>query len=203
MATANQFADNLRREMKARNLSELDLEKLSGVKQQNINRYLNGVHKPGAAKIAALAKALDVSPAVLLGNGSGPGRAASVLRLPVLGQVPAGPPGTGEYHYPTFFDFAARFGKDGLFMLRVRGTSMAGAAILPGDHVVVRPDRSPPPGVIVVAKVDGEATVKRLRKKGRLWELEADPPDAHPPIPLDPAKRNDVLGVVVGVVRTV
>ena len=55
------------------------------------------------------------------------------------------------------------------FMLRVQGDSMVEAAILDGDLIVVRPQRSAENGEIVVAMLDGEATVKRFyREPGRI-----------------------------------
>jgi repressor LexA len=55
------------------------------------------------------------------------------------------------------------------FMLRVQGDSMIEAAILDGDLIMVRPQRIARDGEIVVAMLDGEATVKRyFREDGRI-----------------------------------
>ncbi|MBC5799024.1 MAG: transcriptional repressor LexA [Candidatus Eremiobacteraeota bacterium] len=90
--------------------------------------------------------------------------------LPIVGKVAAGTPITavenveGEFVVPTEL---AR--KDGTFMLRVQGESMVDAAILDGDLIVVAPQADAASGEIVVAMVDGEATVKRFfREKGRI-----------------------------------
>jgi repressor LexA len=54
-------------------------------------------------------------------------------------------------------------------MLRVQGESMIDAAILDGDLIVVSPQPDATNGEIVVALVDGEATVKRFyREAGRI-----------------------------------
>ena len=54
-------------------------------------------------------------------------------------------------------------------MLRVKGDSMIDAAILDGDLIVVAPQPHAHNGEIVVAMVDGEATVKRFyREAGRI-----------------------------------
>jgi len=96
-------------------------------------------------------------------------------------------------------DSLARLGCD--FALRVQGTSMIGAGILPGDLVLVRRDSAPPDGGIVVALIGDEATVKRLfREPGRVV-LQAENPD-FPPIVIDassPPAR--ILGRVMGVYR--
>lgn len=93
------------------------------------------------------------------------------LVVPVLGRVAAGVPITaqedveGEFVLP--MDFAPR-GSD-VFMLRVQGDSMIEAAILDGDLILVRSQRTAENGEIVVAMLDGEATVKRFyREAGRI-----------------------------------
>ena len=50
-------------------------------------------------------------------------------------------------------------------MLRVQGDSMVEAAILDGDLILVRPQRTAENGEIVVAMLDGEATVKRFYRE--------------------------------------
>ncbi len=90
--------------------------------------------------------------------------------LPIVGRVAAGTPITavenldGEFVVPS--DLAR---KNGTFMLRVQGESMIEAAILDGDLIVVAPQPDAATGEIVVAMVDGEATVKRFfRENGRV-----------------------------------
>jgi repressor LexA len=62
-----------------------------------------------------------------------------------------------------------RAGSEKLFALRVRGESMKDAGILPDDIVVVRVQPNANPGDIVVALVEGEATVKTLRlRRGKI-----------------------------------
>jgi repressor LexA len=88
---------------------------------------------------------------------------------------------------------------EGLFALRVRGESMQGAGILPGDVVVVRRQSTASPGDIVVALVGEEATVKRLRRvRGRAELHPANPAFA----PIVPAQGElAILGVVIEVRR--
>lgn len=90
--------------------------------------------------------------------------------LPIVGKVAAGLPITatenleGEYVVP-----AELARKPGTFMLRVQGDSMVDAAILDGDMIVVSPQPDARNGEIVVAMVEGEATVKRFfREAGRV-----------------------------------
>jgi repressor LexA len=91
--------------------------------------------------------------------------------LPIVGKVAAGVPITaaenleGDFLLPSGFVPRA----SDAFMLRVQGDSMVEAAILDGDLIVVRPKRTAENGEIVVAMLDGEATVKRYyREPGRI-----------------------------------
>ncbi|MEO6593894.1 MAG: transcriptional repressor LexA [Planctomycetota bacterium] len=69
-----------------------------------------------------------------------------------------------------------------LFALRVRGDSMA-PEMLEGDLLIVRRQPRAEHGDIVIAMVDGEATVKRLRLvRGRV-ELHASNPRFRPIVP--------------------
>ena len=120
----------------------------------------------------------------------------SAVRIPVLGRVPAGGPLEGELLLDPDL-----VGEGEVFSLRVKGDSMTGAHICDGDHVLVRSQARAEDGEIVVAVIDGEATVKRFRRwKGKV-RLEAANP-AYPPIVVPvgaPSFR--IAGKVVGVYR--
>ncbi|GAB4364388.1 MAG: transcriptional repressor LexA [Deltaproteobacteria bacterium] len=127
---------------------------------------------------------------------------AAPRRVPLLGQVPAGPPREAiERAGEEILLDPSLAGEGEIFALRVIGDSMTGAHICEGDYVVVRVQEGAADGEIVVAVVDGEATVKRLRRGDGSALLEAANP-AYPPIPL-PAEGSSVriAGKVVGVFR--
>ncbi len=126
------------------------------------------------------------------------------VRVPVLGRIPAGSPreAVEEAEGELLLD-PGLTGEGEIFSLRVKGDSMTGAHIREGDYVVVRAQADARDGDIVVAVIDGEATVKRLTfRRGKL-RLEAENP-AYPPIvvpPESPAFR--IAGKVVGVYRKI
>ena len=114
-------------------------------------------------------------------------------QIPVVGVVTAGLPilavenqeGTMPWH------------ESGCFALRVRGDSMINAGILDGDKVVVRPQSTADNGQIVVARIEDEATVKRLlRKNGEIWLM----PENEHYAPID-GTHAEIIGIVKGVVR--
>ncbi len=88
--------------------------------------------------------------------------------------------------------------RDATYLLKVKGESMKDAGIVEGDMVVVERTNNPKVGEIVIAEVDGEWTMKFLRKKGSAYYLEAANdryPDIHPEGELT------IAAVVRGVVR--
>ena len=120
-----------------------------------------------------------------------------VDRVPVVGDVAAGSPILAEECIDEYlpFDTGGRSGE--YFALRVRGESMLGAGILPGDLVVVHRQQTASNGEIVVALLGDEATVKRLsRRNGHVWLLPEN--ENYSPIDGDGAS---LLGKVSAVVR--
>ena len=95
--------------------------------------------------------------------------------MPIVGKVAAGVPITatenveGQLVLPAS---AAR--RPGTFMLRVSGDSMIEAAILDGDLLVVSPQPDAKNGEIVVAMIDGEATVKRFYREADRIRLQPE-----------------------------
>jgi repressor LexA len=118
--------------------------------------------------------------------------------MPVVGKVAAGVPITAQENIEGEFVLPASFTRtsDG-FMLRVQGDSMIDAAILDGDLIVVRPQRNANNGEIVVAMVEGEATVKRFYKEDGRVRLQPENPA------MEPIYASDVtiVGRVEAVVR--
>jgi repressor LexA len=96
--------------------------------------------------------------------------AVASVTLPVVGRVAAGIPITATENVEDHFVLPAAWTpRNGGFLLRVKGDSMVDAAILDGDLIVVEPRPSAENGEIVVAMIDGEATVKRFyRESGRI-----------------------------------
>lgn len=119
--------------------------------------------------------------------------------VPVVGRIAAGGPVLAEQVVDDVFPLPRQLVGDGeLFLLRVVGDSMIEAAICDGDWVVVRRQPTSENGEIVAAMIDGEATVKTLKRSdGRQWLLPQN--SAYEPIPGDEAQ---ILGRVVSVLRS-
>ena len=88
-------------------------------------------------------------------------------------------------------------GNGNLYLLQVRGDSMIDAAILDGDWVAMRRQPNAENGVIIVAMINDEATVKTLRRVAdRAWLMLQNP--VYDPIP---AQKAEILGKVATVLR--
>lgn len=95
--------------------------------------------------------------------------------LPIVGTVRAGLP------EPAIEDISGYYSVDptwikgtGCYFLRVRGDSMIDAGILDGDLAIIQPQPSAENGQIVVAMVDGEATLKRFFREPDCIRLQPE-----------------------------
>jgi repressor LexA len=84
------------------------------------------------------------------------------------------------------------------FALEVKGDSMVGRLIAPGDLVVIEPRAEPRAGDVVVALIDGESTLKTYLIRGGKPYLKAENP-RYPD--LYPAHELVVQGVMVALIR--
>jgi SOS regulatory protein LexA len=127
-----------------------------------------------------------------------PGSIGAPARL--LGTVEAGFPSPAEEELADTLslDDLLIENPDATFLLKVSGDSMSGAGILPGDMVLVDKGQSPKSGDIVIAEVDGEWTMKYLKKRGQGAVLVPANPKYQP---IRPKRELRIAGVVTAVVR--
>ena len=120
--------------------------------------------------------------------------------VPLLGIVEAGFPSPAEEELidTMSLDEYLIENKEASYILRVKGDSMIDAGIREGDLVIVERTNAPRVGDIVIAEVDGEWTMKYLRKRGdRLYLAPANPRYK----PIVPKEELKVVAVVTAVVR--
>ncbi len=130
-----------------------------------------------------------------------PGGATDLLPLSVLGRVAAGQPlgadiGLDQQYWLDRRLFALR--PD--YLLKVQGDSMIDDGILDGDLVGVRRAADARDGQTVVARIDGELTIKRLQRQQRRIRLLPRNP-AHSPIEVQPGQDFAIEGIYCGLVR--
>jgi repressor LexA len=130
-----------------------------------------------------------------------PTRRKGSASVPLLGTIAAGVPILAienvESYIPVPEEMSDRSGS--LFALHVRGDSMVGDAILPGDIVIIRSQKVVANGELAAVLLGDEATVKRVHTDGSRIQLVASNPK-YEPITVD---RDDsgVIGKVIGLVR--
>jgi len=122
--------------------------------------------------------------------------------LPIIGRVAAGNPILAAENVEDYCAVdAAVFKPRADYLLRVHGMSMCNAGILDGDLLAVHRTATAENGQIVVARIEEEVTVKRLRKKGHMAYLEAENPD-FATIEVNLRKQPLAIeGIAVGVLR--
>jgi len=122
--------------------------------------------------------------------------------LPVVGRVAAGSPILAAEHIEAHYAVdPGLFHPRADYLLRVRGASMRDAGILDGDLLAVRRQDEADNGQIVVARLEDEVTVKRLRRERDRVRLMAEHP-AFEPIEVDPRRQSLAIeGLGVGVIR--
>ncbi len=126
------------------------------------------------------------------------------VSLPIVGTVRAGQLSTAIEDIQGYFsvDQMAVKGSD-CFFLRVSGDSMITAGILDGDLAMVRPQPVAENKDIVVAMLEGEATVKRFYKEQDHIRLQPENPTMAP-IRIYPEDGDFVIvGKVIGIYRSI
>ncbi len=118
----------------------------------------------------------------------------SVLISPVA--VAAGFPSPAQDYFDGRIDLNAHLIKDitSTFVVRVTGDSMEGAGISDGDELIVNRALEPKDGSVVVAVLDGELTIKRLRITSTGVVLQAENPK-YPDIRVPALSELTVWGV--------
>ena len=121
-----------------------------------------------------------------------------MVNIPLIGTVAAGEPILAEERIEDYFPFPAEILPNAeTFMLKVKGESMIGAGILPGDQVIVEQRPTALNGEIVVAMIDDSATIKRFYKEKGHYRLQPEN-EAMDPIITD---HVEILGKVIGLIR--
>ena len=180
------------------------LERKGALRREGLkSRALRPVDPPPEQPEADLDSGLPAGGEVLSAMIPGQG---DMVGIKVLGRVAAGSPILADENpeatvYVDRFFVGAAPSRE-LYALRVSGESMIDAGIHDGDYIFVRKQLQARRGDIVVAMIDGEATVKRFEPEGDLIKFVPENASMEPIV----VKKSDfrstsILGIVVGVYR--
>jgi len=130
-----------------------------------------------------------------------PGGPADLLPLAVLGRVAAGQPLGADIGLDQQLWLDRRlFSPTPDYLLKVQGDSMIDDGILDGDLVGVQRSADARDGQTVIARIDGELTIKRLQRSARRLRLLPRNP-AHAPIEIERGQDFAIEGVYCGLLR--
>jgi len=130
--------------------------------------------------------------------------AVNIGRVPLVGAVPAGQPIDAIENVEGDIALDLSFLPSGeSFSLYVKGDSMQKAGIFDGDLVLVRKQGTAQKGDIVVAVINGEATVKRYFPEGRQVRLQPENDDYKPIMVSKKSGEFRIAGKVVGLMRKI
>ena len=185
-------------------VSAFVLAETLGLARQNLREHLLALQAAGWLEYHARprqAALITLSSRARALRGSG----AAERGFPLLGEVAAGPPTLAEQQVEglvTRLDDLLTM-RDGDFLLRVRGESMTGLGIFPGDVVVIRPAEVAQNGDLALVLIPGEdsATLKRWQRRGPAVTLHSENP-AYEPLRYGVAEVR-VQGLLVGHVGSV
>lgn len=171
-------------------MTQGDIAAQVGVAISTIQRYEKGqIGKIKLPVVEAIARALRVSPEWLIGKSDDPSP-LPLNAIPfqeihfalIVGAIPAGYPALALEDIEGYASIPYA-DSDNYFFLRVKGESMVGAGILPGDLVLIRRQTCADNGQIVAARVNGdEATLKRFKQQGDTVLLLPENPSYEPRI---------------------
>lgn len=122
--------------------------------------------------------------------------------VPVIGRVAAGSPILAAEHIESRYHLdPSLFQPSADYLLKVRGLSMRDAGILDGDLLAVHRTTEFRSGQIVVARLDSDVTVKRIRRARDKIELIPENPDFETRV-VDPKREPiEIEGIAVGIIR--
>jgi len=202
--TVGQRVRRLRRRL---GLTQKELCQVARIDQGFLSAIENDKRSPSPRTLKALAIALDVPEAVLIGTGidhDAP-QPLETDRLPLLGSIPAGRPAESQEQLEMFPVLKHLWAPD-RYCLRLTFDSME-PTLKPDDIVLVhyRPDVDPTlvQGRICACLVDGQPTLKRVtverRPSGQAVILRGDNPAIEPMI-VDESADFSIQGVVIRLV---
>lgn len=208
------FAQRLREGLAIRQMNQTELANRSQISKSSISRYIKGDWEGKQGAVYALAKALGVTEAWLMGYDvpmeaeespspipAGFEPLPEMTTIPLVGSIACGTPILAEQNIEARIGVPALWRAD--FALTCHGDSMA-AMIQDGDIVCIRKQPEVENGEIAAVRIGDEATLKRFYRQGDTVMLQAENP-AFSPLVYTRDQLNEITieGRVVGICRGV
>jgi len=184
------FKDRFKEAMDIRDARAIDVHYRTKISQSTISQYLSGYAEPKKQRLAIIADSLNVNPSWLMGLDVPMEKTKidhttidnilpiETKKIPLLGEIACGVPQLAEEHFECYVEVGTNIQAD--FCLKAKGDSMINARIFDGDIVFIRKQSDVGDGEIAVVYMDGEATLKRIRKYADRIQLIAENPTIKP-----------------------
>lgn len=202
------FLDRIKFLMEEKQITQTELSKRTGITQSSISDWLRGKYLPKQDKIDLLAKALDVTPAYLMGWEEDTNieqiEPINSIKIPVVGRIPAGTPIEAIEDIIEYIDIPENWtnGNKEYFGLIVRGDSMY-PLLLDGDTVVIKRQEVAETGDICACYINGyDATLKRISLTEHSITLKPENPNYPPKTYTHPGEVT-IAGKVIEVRRKI
>ena len=125
------------------------------------------------------------------------------VSIPIVGTVSAGQPQLAVENIEGYCTISSEWVKgDGCFLLKVSGDSMIDAHILDGDLALIRPQPTAENGEIVVALIDGAATLKRYYHEGDHIRLQPENQNMKPILIQENEAETVIAGKLLKTIRS-
>lgn len=207
------LSSNIRYHRLKNKMSQSALAKELGIDQSCVTRWENGERQPKLNDLCRIAEKLKTSTADLIDSSPllAPHRMNPLDNDPALSKMPfyvsrvaAGFPSPADDYVEKSLNLHELLVKNNsaTFFVKVEGDSMLDARIHDGDILIVDRSMDPSDGKIVIAVLDGELTVKRVRKGKNKLLLVSENPE-YKPIEISEDSDFIVWGVVTNVIHPV
>ncbi len=185
------FANEFRREY-GRSPSTAEIGAEVGVAKGTAYTYLTRMHELGMIRYNGKDIITNLSERIN----------KAVNNTPIVGRVVCGDPTQEEEMVEEYVDLPASiFGSGELFILQAYGDSMDRAGIDAGDYVVVRKQNTANSGELVVALINGENNLKRIRFDNERKVVALCPESSNKRYKVKEYKEVQIQGVVTHVIK--
>jgi len=184
-------------------ITQQEIADYVGVSKSAVSRWESGdIGNMGIDKVSRLSEILQISPLTII-NGTEEAKEermpnkSNTKPIPLIGTIAAGTPILAEQNIEDYFNLDSSIHAD--FALRIKGDSMLGAGIFPGDIVFIRQQCTLENGEIGAVLIEDEATLKKFYKEEDTIVLQPEN-DFYKPIILTNGNVR-ILGKLVAVLN--
>ncbi len=203
------IGERIKQRRKELGLSVDEVAAKIGKNRATVYRYESkDIEKLPLEVLEPLAKALDTTPAFLMGWEEPKDTANNIIplpemiKIPLIGTIACGMPILAEEHIDDYVNLPSHIHAD--FALVCKGDSMINARIFDGDLVYIRRQDMVGNGEIAAVLIEGEATLKRVRIYNDHVSLEPENPMYRPIVLWNEEMNNvQIIGKAVAFTSTV